>query len=231
VPVAVLDQVAADGDRAGAIAKPLGLAKMVAAVHAALLSKRQRHALTRLHFGGCNTFSMTFSTTIFQPAFTSPVIHFWIRLTKPSALARVVVIGPKAQSVVTGCLAGRDVPEDRPLFSPARDREERFEAMRAARKSKVQPSQQDRKKAEPKRAPRESWTVRAYTKAVARACRKAGVEHWHVGQMRHTHATAVRALLGLEAAQASRGHARADVTQVYAERDLALAEKVAREMG
>jgi hypothetical protein len=35
----------------------------------------------------------------------------------------------------------------------------------------------------------------------------------------------------LEAAQATLGHSRADVTQVYAERDLALAAKVAGEIG
>jgi hypothetical protein len=35
----------------------------------------------------------------------------------------------------------------------------------------------------------------------------------------------------LEAAQVVLGHPKADVTQVYAERDLALAEKVAREVG
>jgi hypothetical protein len=35
----------------------------------------------------------------------------------------------------------------------------------------------------------------------------------------------------LEAAQVVLGHSRADVTQVYAERDLTLAEKVALEVG
>lgn len=36
---------------------------------------------------------------------------------------------------------------------------------------------------------------------------------------------------GLEAAQVALGHERADVTQVYAEKNLALAVKVAAEMG
>jgi integrase len=60
---------------------------------------------------------------------------------------------------------------------------------------------------------------------------RAGVPHWHPNQLRHTHATEVRRRFGLEAAQVMLGHARADVTQVYAERDLALATKVAAEMG
>jgi hypothetical protein len=35
----------------------------------------------------------------------------------------------------------------------------------------------------------------------------------------------------LEAAQVVLGHSRADVTQVYAERDLSLAERVAAQIG
>jgi len=57
------------------------------------------------------------------------------------------------------------------------------------------------------------------------------VPHWHPNQLRHTRATAIREAFGLEAAQAVLGHARADVTQVYAERNLALAAKVAAETG
>jgi integrase len=49
--------------------------------------------------------------------------------------------------------------------------------------------------------------------------------------LRHTAATLIRARFGLEAAQAVLGHARADVTQVYAERDLARAHAVAAAIG
>ena len=44
-------------------------------------------------------------------------------------------------------------------------------------------------------------------------------------------ATEIRKQFGLEAAQAILGHANADVTQIYAERDLGLAERVMREVG
>jgi site-specific recombinase XerD len=44
-------------------------------------------------------------------------------------------------------------------------------------------------------------------------------------------ATQVRTGRGLEAAQVVLGHAHANVTQVYAERDHALAESVIREVG
>jgi len=57
-------------------------------------------------------------------------------------------------------------------------------------------------------------------------------EHrWHANQLRHTFGTETRRRFGLEAAQVTLGHAAADVTQVYAERDLSLAERVAAEVG
>jgi integrase len=57
------------------------------------------------------------------------------------------------------------------------------------------------------------------------------VPRWHPNQLRHNFGTDVRRGFGLEAAQVVLGHSRADVTQVYAERDLSLAEKVALEVG
>jgi len=54
---------------------------------------------------------------------------------------------------------------------------------------------------------------------------------WHPNQIRHARGTAVRKKFGLEAAQVALGHERADVTQVYAERNLELATEVATAMG
>jgi integrase len=57
-------------------------------------------------------------------------------------------------------------------------------------------------------------------------------EHrWHPNQLRHTFATRVRKDHGLEAAQVLLGHSRADVTQVYAERNEELAAVVAAKIG
>ena len=82
---------------------------------------------------------------------------------------------------------------------------------------------------------------RAITYAIARANRdrlKAGpirpsdyVAHWHPNQLRHTAATDVRQRFGLEAAQILFGHAKANVTQVYAERNRGLGERVASVIG
>ena len=57
------------------------------------------------------------------------------------------------------------------------------------------------------------------------------VEHWHPNQLRHAKATELRKEHGLEAAQVVLGHARADVTQVYAERNVALAKEIAKQSG
>jgi integrase len=144
---------------------------------------------------------------------------------------RLVPIGPRAQGLIDDFLRVSPVDPALTVFSPARERKERFRVRRAARKSKVQPSQQDRRKSNPRRAPAAVYAPHALGVVVARACERARVEHWHPNQLRHTHATRVRREFGLEAAQVVLGHARADVTQVYAERDAGLAVTVAAKIG
>lgn len=56
-------------------------------------------------------------------------------------------------------------------------------------------------------------------------------QRWHPNQLRHTFATRVRKQHGLEAAQVLLGHSRADVTQIYAERNESLAVAVAAKIG
>jgi integrase len=57
------------------------------------------------------------------------------------------------------------------------------------------------------------------------------VPRWGVNRLRHNFGTEVRRDHGLEASQVLLGHARADVTQVYAERDMALGERIAAQAG
>ena len=54
---------------------------------------------------------------------------------------------------------------------------------------------------------------------------------WHPNQLRHSFATKVRKAHGLEAAQVLLGHAKADVTQIYAEKNEALAVAIAGQIG
>ena len=53
---------------------------------------------------------------------------------------------------------------------------------------------------------------------------------WSPNRLRHTAATEIRRTFGLEAAQVALGHSQADVTQIYAEKDLTLAAEVARKI-
>ena len=51
---------------------------------------------------------------------------------------------------------------------------------------------------------------------------------WSPNRLRHSMATEVRRNYGLEAVQVVLGHATANVTQIYAERDLNLAARIMR---
>ena len=84
--------------------------------------------------------------------------------------SRVIPIGPRCQEVLQPFLK-TDLRAH--LFSPIDGREEWFAAKRAARKSKVQPSQRTRRRANPRRKPRERYSRHSYGSAVARACVKA----------------------------------------------------------
>jgi len=141
---------------------------------------------------------------------------------------RAVGIGPRAQDVLREFFT---LAIDDYVFSPARARVERFATMREARVSPVQPSQRCRKKHKPRRRPGEHFTRHSYANAVNRACAKAGVAPWHPNQLRHTFATEVRKRFGLEAAQVGLGHAKADVTQVYAESNAELMAAIAAAVG
>jgi integrase len=75
------------------------------------------------------------------------------------------------------------------------------------------------------------WAARLTDEQRAELGRWRREHSWHPNQLRHARATDVRRRYGLEAAQVVLGHANADVTQVYAERNLTLAERVAAEIG
>ena len=157
---------------------------------------------------------------------------------------RIIYVGPKAQAVLSPYLL-RDPQAN--CFSPAESEQKRHIDQRQRRRTRVQPSQQNRRKAKPARLPRTAYTKDSYQRAIARAIVKGnkdrtkaaadmGVEpvllpHWHANQLRHSKATEIRRQFGLEAAQVILGHAKADVTQVYAERDARLATEVAKQVG
>jgi integrase len=140
----------------------------------------------------------------------------------------VVFLGPQAQTIL-GPYLERDPAGY--CFSPAEAWAQRSAARRAARKTPVQPSQLNRRAERRKRPHGARYSVETYRKAVKYACRLAGVPAWKPHQLRHNAGTTIRSRYGLEAAQVYLGHSRADVTQIYAERDLGLAEQIASEIG
>jgi integrase len=112
----------------------------------------------------------------------------------------------------------------------------------------VQPSQRNRRKARPRRKPAERYGIDAYRRAISRAVQRANetivkeaaemgisspalIPAWSPNQLRHSCATAIRREFGLEAAQVILGHSKADVTQIYAERDAAKALEVIGKIG
>ncbi len=144
---------------------------------------------------------------------------------------RVIVFGPRARAVFEPWLAKTE-PTAR-CFTPMNAKNERYEALRAKRKSKVPPSQMNRRKPVEKlqNVAGDEFTDSGYAGMVTRAAVRAGLPAFHPHQLRHTFASEVRHRFGLEAAQVLLGHSKADVTQIYATRDLGLATKVASEVG
>jgi integrase len=147
---------------------------------------------------------------------------------------RTVPLGPRAQKILTPYLGKGP---DQFFFQPIEAEQIRNELRRNARRTPMTPSQALRKpKAKPHRAKGQRYSVDSYRRAVTYAIVKAlkhGIEipAWHPSQLRHARATEVRKRFGIEAAQVSLGHARADVTQIYAERNMALATDIALQLG
>ena len=73
--------------------------------------------------------------------------------------------------------------------------------------------------------------ARKATKATGIKVEPALLPEWTPNQLRHSAATEIRRQFGLEAVQVALGHAHANVTQIYAERDLTLAAEVMRKIG
>jgi len=134
---------------------------------------------------------------------------------------RLVALGPRAQEWLTPWLR---LELDAPIFDPRLAMRWRYDQCKTHRRRPVE---------QPKTARRigRAYNAGSYRLAVVRACKDAGVSAWHPNQLRHARATEVRRQRGLEAAQLVLGHAAADVTQIYAERDLAALVEIARATG
>lgn len=170
---------------------------------------------------------------------------------------RMIPIGPAAQTALRPYLEGR--APDSFVFSPRASRFEH--QMQRALKRRVPVHRGNRigsnRVANPQRVPGLRYTSNAFLLAVYSACDKAwphpelGLLHksqltseqradlrawriahrWHPHQIRHAAATRIRAAAGVEAAKVILGHSDLRVTEIYAERDYALALEVMDKMG
>lgn len=149
-----------------------------------------------------------------------------------------IYLGPEAQKLLRGWLR----PElGAYLFQPRDAEEERRATRRAARKSKVQPSQLNRRKSRPKREPGDRYDKNSYRRAVAYAIERANrdrarggeplIPSWHPHQLRHLAASRLQRLFGWDIARAVLGHESPDTTAVYVERDERLACEAALRVG
>jgi integrase len=153
-----------------------------------------------------------------NPWIYQPARHKTLDLGKD----RMIPLGPRAQELLMPWLKA---DPEAPLFSPreavAREFANRGRNGERARKPK----------ASPKRQPRDQYDKNSYKAAVARACVRAGIPVFRPNRIRHSFGTRVRRDYGLEAAQVLLGHSKADVTQLYAECNQALARDVALKIG
>ena len=156
-----------------------------------------------------------------------------------------VPLGPRAQDIIRTFLTRSS---DAYLFSPVEAEEwrnsHRVVARDPNRRTKVYPCElkaREKRKAAAKRRPskrpkRDHYDTASYRRAIKYGIVKAkanGVQilSWHPHQLRHSRATEVRRQYGVEGAQVALGHARADVTEIYAERNFGLATRIAKECG
>lgn len=149
---------------------------------------------------------------------------------------RQVSIGPKAQAIIAPYLM-RVGPEDL-VFCPRVAVREYRDAQRAKRQSPLTPSQiarGERARANEGNGLRragEMFTASALNRAVARACKRAGVAAWSPYRLRHTAATSIVAEFGIDVGQAVLGHRSQETTRIYTHADpAALAAKAARRVG
>jgi integrase len=144
-------------------------------------------------------------------------------------IERRLFLGPRAQAILTPYIDNR--PADAYCFCPAEAEAERKAELRKKRKSKVQPSQLDRRKPDPTIHPGEAYTTDSYRRAIHRACKTAKITPWAPNRLRHSRLTDLRREYGIETAQAVAGHTRIETTQVYAEAAAARARAATLEVG
>ena len=148
---------------------------------------------------------------------------------------RRIMLGPRAQAILApfvGLSLGA-------VFSPNFAMTERdamardaYEPPKGAYDYRTWRCYQSRLAARTQRHDRgDQWTTVGYAQAIRRAAQAAEQPHWSPNQLRHSAATEARRRGGLDVAQMLLGHRHAEVTEVYAETDLARLSEWVRRYG
>lgn len=141
---------------------------------------------------------------------------------------RQIYVGPAAQEILRPWLR---TDLEGFLFSPREAELARRAAQRQTRKTRVQPSQVDRRKHSPIKRPGEFYSTTSYRLGVRVACKKAAVPVWHPNQLRHNAATRLRREHGIDMARIILGHSDMKTTEIYAEADRDKAMAVVGKIG
>jgi integrase len=159
--------------------------------------------------------------------------------------SREIYLGPRAQEILRPFLR-TDLSGF--LFSPADAETDRRAALHDRRRTAINVGNAPgtNRVGNPKWKLGKRYTSDSYRKAIARACDAADrwakggmvigndervVARWHPHQLRHTAATEFRKRFGLEAASVVLGHKTLNVTEVYAEKNVAAAQRIMAEVG
>ena len=144
--------------------------------------------------------------------------------------SRKICIGPRGQAVLRSWLK-TDLQAY--LFSPQEAMQFQLEHRSKNRKTPLSCGNKPgtNRKQKPRKTLSDCYSVTAYGRAIARACKKANIPHWHPHQLRHNAATWLRKEFGLDVARVILGHRSAAVTEVYAEVDFEKAIAVIGKVG
>jgi integrase len=143
---------------------------------------------------------------------------------------RVIYVGPKAQAILKPYLSGH---RDRVIFSPKVAVEQRLQKKEAERKTALSCGNRrgTNRATAPRKTAGDAYDTQSYGKAIKYACLQAEIPVWSPNQLRHSAATKLRDLEGIESASVILGHKCLDVTQVYAEKSARKAMEVAKRHG
>jgi integrase len=158
---------------------------------------------------------------------------------------RIIFIGPRGQAILRKYLL-RDKAAY--CFSPVESERQRLAIRHEQRVTPLHYGNRPGMRWDKRRRRfNDRYAVAAYRRAITRAVDLANrdrakqaetsgedpslLSHWAPNQLRHTKATEIRAQFGVDAAATVLGHSKPDTTLIYAERDLALAKRIMREVG